>query len=563
MKKVIIIAAALSLAISAGCTKREDLVIARVADKEITIGDFENAVDLLDAKYLPETNDLEGKKEMLDNLVKKEIMALKARDAGYESEEWFQNLWGKFKNPFLISAMMDQLVRKKITVTEQEIDEYYEKMHNEYTLSQIVVLGKDRALELRERILAGEDFAELAKMYSLDESAKNGGFVGSDNVGNILWWVEEALFDMNEGDISEPLKTTTGFALLKVHRIRRVVPEEDRDYAEKRVIAIKERKGIVALREQVEKDIELTWYPEAVDFAYDALPEDIPFEDIISYKVKRDNAPKLNLPAKYRDMIMCTYTDGSVTLDGFEELYEATGLPERPRREMGKQAIVQLVQRKVLDEVLAAYAEQKAKVLDIPEVREAYELRKEEFLVQRLYQHQIVGDIEATPAEIQKYYDEHKDEIVMPEKRDFTIILLPDQQSANEIFMQAKNGVDFTRLALKNSRDPQVKENKGRTGPTHRGYYPDYDEVAFNLPHVGAVSDPFETSRGWAVIKLEAIEQTKTPTLNEAKQTIRATLRNIKATQAFDEKIEEWRKDYAIQIDEDNLKKANLKRTRL
>ena len=458
MKKAVLFIVAISVALSAGCSKREDLVLATVEEKEITIAQFEKAVDLLDAKHLPETDDIEGKMEMLDHLISKEVMALKARDAGYEREEWFQNLWARFKNPFLISAMMDQLVRKKVTVTEEDVDYYYDKMQNEYTLSQLVVMSEDLAWELRDRVLAGEDFAELAKEYSIDASAENGGFVGSDTVGRILWWVEEALFEMKEGDISTPLNTSTGYALLKVHRIRRVVPDEDREYAEKRVRGIREKKGITELRAKVERDIELTWYPDAIDFAYNALPEDISFTDIISYKVTRESAPKLNLPEKYHDIILCTYTDGSNTLGDFAKLYEGVGLPERPRRDKGKESIVQLVHRKVFDEVLAAYAEQQAKVLEIPEVREAYELRKEQFLVQKLYQDQILDEVVVSRPEIEDYYNEHRDEIVVPEQRDFSIVLASDQAKANEVALKAKSGADFSKLAMKYSNDPTLRE---------------------------------------------------------------------------------------------------------
>ena len=563
MKKAVLFVVAISVVLSAGCSKREDLVIARVENKEITVTDFENATDLLDTKHLPETDDLEGKKEMLDHLINKEVMALKARDAGYENEEWFQNLWVRFKNPFVISAMMDQLVRKKITVTEEEIDYYFDKMQNEYTLSQLVVMGEDLAWEIRDRILAGEDFAELAKEYSIDSSALSGGFIGSDTVGRILWWVEEALFDLKEGDISPPLNTSTGYALLKVHRIRRIVPDEGRDYAEKRVRGIKEKKGITELRAKVEKDIELTWYSDAVDFAYNALPDDIDFEDIISYKVTRQNAPKLDLPERYHDMIICSFTDGTMTLGDFAKLYEAIGLPERPRLDRGKESIVQLVHRKVFDEVLAAYAEQHVKVLEIPEVKEAYELRKEEFVVQKLYQDQILDKVIVSKPEIEEYYNEHKDEIVVPEQRDFSIVIVGDERMAKEVAAKAKGGTDFSQLVMKYSNDPQVKENKGRTGLKYMGNYPDYDAVAFMLPHVGAVSDPFATSRGWAVIKLEEIKQPETPTLIEANQTIKTKLKDIKAEQMFKEKIEKWREGYLIEIIEDNLKKAKMKRTRL
>jgi parvulin-like peptidyl-prolyl isomerase len=183
--------------------------------------------------------------------------------------------------------------------------------------------------------------------------------------------------------------------------------------------------------------------------------------------------------------------------------------------------------------------------------------------VQRLYDAQITDEVVVSQLEIEDYYNEHKDEIVVPEQRDFSIILVGDQAVANEVAQKAKRGIDFTQLALKYSSDPQVKENKGRTGLTYMGSYPDYDAVAFMLPHVGAVSDPFETMRGWAVVKLEGIQKPETPTLIEARQTIEMTLKNTKATQIFEEKLQEWREGYPIEIFENNLKKAKLKRTRL
>ena len=264
----------ISVLLATGCTKREELVVAKVGKKEITVADFEKAAELLDDQYLPETEDLEGKREMLDHMINKEVMALKARDAGYEREEWFQSLWQRYRGPFLIAALMDQAVRQKVTVTEEEVDAYFEEMKYEYTLSQIIVANEDEAWELRERMVGGEDFAEVAKKYSLHATADQGGFVGSNSVGSILWWVEEALINMEEGDISSPLKTSSGWALLKVHRIREVAPKKDRDYAAKRVRAIKEKKGMERLKAQIEKDIGLTWYTDAITIAFDALPED-------------------------------------------------------------------------------------------------------------------------------------------------------------------------------------------------------------------------------------------------------------------------------------------------
>jgi parvulin-like peptidyl-prolyl isomerase len=141
--------------------------------------------------------------------------------------------------------------------------------------------------------------------------------------------------------------------------------------------------------------------------------------------------------------------------------------------------------------------------------------------------------------------------------------LVADEKTAVEVWDLARGGQDFSQLVMKYSRDTSAKENLGRTGLTYAGHYPDYDQVAFSLPQVGAVSEPFEVSRGWAIIKVEEIKKPEMPTLAEASQTIKMALQNQKAEQIFDEKIGEWREGYDIEIFENNLKKVELKRTRL
>jgi parvulin-like peptidyl-prolyl isomerase len=102
----------------------------------------------------------------------------------------------------------------------------------------------------------------------------------------------------------------------------------------------------------------------------------------------------------------------------------------------------------------------------------------------------------------------------------------------------------------------------GRTGMTYEGYYPDYDRVAFSLPEAGAVSDPFVTVRGWAIVKLEEIQDAKMPTLEEATMTIKKTLQEIRSQELIEEKLAIWREGYPIVVDDKNLAKARLARTK-
>lgn len=563
MKRTIIYTFIIALTFSLGCAKKEDLIVAEVGGRQITVADFERASEIIEEDYLPLTDDLEGKKQLLDHVINKEVMALRAIESGYEKEEMFLNFWNRFRPPFLITAMTDQYIRKRVKINEEEVDDYYEKMHYEYTLSQIVVADESLAWELREKIMGGEDFAELAKKHSIDHSAKDGGFLGSSPVGAMIPWVEEALFGMKEGDISEPLRTHIGWSLLKVHRIRRIEPEKGKEYVRDRVFAIKEKLSIERMKAEIEKEIELTFYTDAVQIAYDALPEDIPMEDIITYKVTRSNAPKIEIPEQYEDMIITQYVDGAYTLKDFAEYYEALGLPERPTRRAGKEAIITAMHKKVFDVVLPVYAEQKLKILEIPEVREALDRKKEEFLVYLLYQDQVASEVTVTPSMIEGYYHDYIDELRTAEQRELSIIIVSDKTTAQEVAMRGRSGEDFTKLAVKYSEDPTVKENLGKTGLIEKGHYPEYDGVAFSLPEEGSVSDPFMVSRGWAVVKILQIERSSTPTLNEATSAIKKTLMEERADKILMEKLKKWREGYPITIHDNNLAKAELKRTRL
>jgi parvulin-like peptidyl-prolyl isomerase len=565
LRRTILFIAAAAMAVAAGCGEKDNsgLVIARVDTREITVGDFETVSATIDEKYLPGTDDLEGRKLLLKHMINKEIMGLKALSMGYEKEQWFIDLWENYRGPFLIAQLMDQMVAKKVVITEEDIDYYYEQMHYEYSLSQIVVASEDEISAIRERAIAGEDFAELARQYSIAVGADQGGFVGANPIGRMHWWVEEELFDMESGDISQPLNTTTGWALLKVHQKRKVEPTEDRDYAAKRIKAIREKKGMQELKAGIEKDIGLQFFSEAVNIAYDALPDDVPIEDIISYKVTRDNAPRINIPEQHKDMLICQYSDGSFTLGDFEELYYKMGLPERPRREYGREYIVQTMHKIVFDRVLPSYAEQQAHILEIPEVKKNYEAKKEMFLVHHLYNEHIKSEVVVTDRDIQTYYTENLDLLVKTEMRDYSVLVVSNPKDATAAFHEAAEGKNFRKLIMKYAPDDTQLENDGRTGLHTKGGVPDFDDVAFTLDGPGAISDPFQTARGWAVIKLEEVEAERLPTLDEARTMIKQTLQDIKYEEKLNEKLDKWREDYTIEIDESALAKAELKRTRL
>jgi len=77
---------------------------------------------------------------------------------------------------------------------------------------------EDEALALRNRILAGEDFASLARKNSIDdESRSKNGYLGwvSTSYQSGKQYAAET-YDLNPGDLSQPISTHEGFWIIKL-----------------------------------------------------------------------------------------------------------------------------------------------------------------------------------------------------------------------------------------------------------------------------------------------------------------------------------------------------------
>lgn len=76
--------------------------------------------------------------------------------------------------------------------------------------------AKKKAEEALAKIKAGEDFAEVAKEYSEDSTASNGGELGTFGRGKMVTEFEDASFAMKAGEISDIVETQYGYHIIKV-----------------------------------------------------------------------------------------------------------------------------------------------------------------------------------------------------------------------------------------------------------------------------------------------------------------------------------------------------------
>lgn len=139
----------------------------------------------------------------------------------------------------LTAQQMQETVIQNTTVTPAEVKAYFERIpkdslpyfSSEVEIGEVVVYPKvsaeerqkalDKLESLRERILAGENFAELATKYSEDPgSARVGGDLGLQKRGTFVPEFEAAAYNLTEGELSEIVESQFGFHLIELIKRR-------------------------------------------------------------------------------------------------------------------------------------------------------------------------------------------------------------------------------------------------------------------------------------------------------------------------------------------------------
>lgn len=182
------------------------------------------------------------------------------RSEGYSVQQYREFMRKQLRRLKLVNIK----VRPKVTVTEKDLRAAYdrwarlEQADPEIRARHILVTvdkkaspeQQAKALEKAKAIAAearkpGVDFAELAKKRSEGSSAADGGDLGTFRRGVMVAEFDKVAFALPEGGVSNPVRTSSGWHIIKVEE-RRSVPvksfEEMKDQLQERLT-----------REQLEK----------------------------------------------------------------------------------------------------------------------------------------------------------------------------------------------------------------------------------------------------------------------------------------------------------------------
>ena len=222
--------------------------LARVNDHVITLEEFNEEMESLPVYVKPLVVNREGKKEFLSKMVERELLLQQAEKKGLDRDKKILYQVEQFRKQLMVQSLLEDLYRGKDMVADKEITEYYHEHKEKFfvgerlRLRHIVVNTRAEAEAIEKGLRNGEDFAELARRYSMSPNRERGGDLGYVEKGQVGEAFEKAAFSLEKrGAVSDIVETSYGYHLIRL---------EDRKEAYQRTLEEVRDEIRLMLREQ-------------------------------------------------------------------------------------------------------------------------------------------------------------------------------------------------------------------------------------------------------------------------------------------------------------------------
>ncbi|MBW2306730.1 MAG: peptidyl-prolyl cis-trans isomerase [Deltaproteobacteria bacterium] len=252
----------------------EEKVLATIGDEVISLKRFQELYENLPPEYLFKYQGESGKKTLLGQMVELKMFAQSAQQLGLDKDPEIQRRIKEAREKILATAFHIKEVTEKVTVSDEEIREYYELHKKEHIrpeqvkVREIIVTNPKEAEEIIKLIKGGRaSFQSLARERSVDtKRGASGGDLGWQQRGKGVMAkpVEDAAFSLKKGEIGGPIKTQYGYHIIKVEDRRETYQrplEEAYQPIKNKIRNIKQRELMAQLKKKVKQDIkpEINW----------------------------------------------------------------------------------------------------------------------------------------------------------------------------------------------------------------------------------------------------------------------------------------------------------------
>jgi peptidyl-prolyl cis-trans isomerase C len=500
----------------AGCAslQHKEGVLAVVNGEPVTEGDLGYSLTIAHRREDLSSAGALDLPEFVQKLIDDRLIIQEARRMGMQDYPEVRKAIQAYVLRESVVRLHDEEIVKKVTITDDEIKNYYKKNYEQFFLGIIETDSEEKAQLVLEQLKEGADFKELEQKYSTRPPQKGGAEVVLRR-NSLAPSIEKAVSELKPGEFSDAVKIQNKYYVIKLIN-REGAPDE----------------GLEKVRGNIERALRKQKEQERSDEYLKYLRERIPVQ------VNNEIFSSINLPEPNEmeklsqdERIVVQVNDFALTVRDFVSLMKS--YPKKSKEAVLNDWIEQkLVDREALDR---HYEKQK----DFKEMVDRYE---DQILKNTFINRVIVPQVVLSDEELKSYYLTHQESFRKPTLLKIQQITVKTEDSAQDILNSIRNGADFAWLAKNRSVDSVASEG-GNLGWITREGLPQPIKKVVDTLKPGDISPIVKIDSNYRIIELLDKKEGEVEEFEKVKKAIYMA--------AFEERVNAILSDYIARLKKD------------
>lgn len=448
----------------------------------------------------------------------------------------------------LMEEYQRRFIFDRLQITDEDTREIFRRYNTTIRASHLRAVTYDDAQKLVNQLKSGESFESLAKEVFQDPNlASNGGDLGYFTIDEMDVAFEEAAFSLKLGEISDPVKTSTGYSVIKITELIPSPIVTEFQYAERKPAleqVARYQKQELSTRQDIENIVNMmNWDDNLTNYLWELVSAN---PNVYASQMVELSEIPLSIQDADRSKVIASYGRFNFTVQDF--LVESFYTPVARRSNIrSKSDFIDQLQGLAYRSFALGLINNHPQI-DKEFIKGSIDETFYGYLFER-FEADIDQRVSVSETQLWDTFNSNPDLFRQPMKLDMSEIVLTDGELAGEVYQKLKSGAGFMDMLSRYGADTQTKRNDG-----HIGNLPitDFGLMASGLRNIqpGEVAGPFQVSSNYFIIlKCNARTESKVVSFDEARPAVMDYVKNAERQTIRDRAILDMRSRYNAYID--------------
>lgn len=553
----------------------ENKVIAKISSEIISESEFIERYELTPQLFAEMRGAEEAlEKEVLYSLIAEKLWALEAHSIGLDNSDLIKSMYKAIEKMYVRDALYREEILDKVQLSENYLSEAFRRNSLILDLHYIFSNDEYEIFKIYNQLNSGTDF------YSIFLQRPESGLQEkpySVSYGQMEKVVEDKLYGLKPGDITEPLKAPNGWYIFRLLSTNQRIIENSHESEEQKKYVLKVAEATItdslykSFYTNFFKNVDAETNRELLFRLSDSIIQALKVQSV-KENISAGDRIYLNSDDLYTieealgkeilNSVFIKANNQTATVDDFlQELSIEKFYVDSLDNDLIRGRLNFYVKRFIEHELLAGEGYKRG-LQNLPEVRSYLNIWKSYFLSESL-RNKIIDSIEITDNEAYEYFLKRNRDTSLTMELKIIEVLTDDLDIIRTVMDKLKDGADFRELAVKYTTREEAKKNNGELGFFTSNEYGEIGSKAV-LMNVGQMYGPIKVQEGYSLFKLiekKEIKNFLTQSFEQKKDLLKAELKSKKFNDAIIEKTVQLANKYSIQVNEEILESIKVLNT--